>query len=102
MLNKLMISAIVALFLSAGQGLAAGQSEAVPSAHVAGDAVQLAQDASAFPIKPSEAALIAKNANPDGKVLSVKLLPSGQYAVTLKIGGNVVKVLVDATSGDLG
>lgn len=53
-------------------------------------------------IKPSEAALIAKNAYPDAKVLSVKLLPSGDYAVTLRVGGSVQRVLVNATTGALG
>jgi hypothetical protein len=60
---------------------------------------QFAQEDTGFPIRPSEAALIAKDANPDAKVLGVKLLPSGVYAVTLKIGGSVSRVLVDATSG---
>jgi uncharacterized membrane protein YkoI len=61
--------------------------------------IQLAEDASNYPIRPSEAAMIAKDANPDSKVLNVKLLPSGVYAVTLKVGGSVARVLVDATSG---
>jgi uncharacterized membrane protein YkoI len=32
-------------------------------------------------------------------VLKVRLLPSGVYAVTLKQGGNVSKVRVDARTG---
>ncbi len=63
--------------------------------------IQLAQDASQYPIAPSEAANLAKDANPGSKVLNVKLLPSGVYAVTLKNGGSVSKVMVDATSGSL-
>jgi hypothetical protein len=63
------------------------------------DLQQMVQEDTAYPIRPSEAALIAKDANPDAKVLGVKLLPSGVYAVTLKIGGSVSRVLVDATSG---
>ncbi len=64
--------------------------------------VNVVQDASKWPVKPSQAALIAQQANPGSIVLGVKLLPSGQYAVTLKTGGSVQKVLVDATSGSLG
>ncbi len=55
-----------------------------------------------WPIKPSQAALIAQDAYPGSIVLGVRLLPSGEYAVTLKTGGSVQKVLVDATSGRLG
>ena len=62
----------------------------------------VAQDAGKWPIKPSQAALIAQDAYPGSIVLGVKLLPSGQYAVTLKAGGSVQKVLVNATSGSLG
>ena len=64
--------------------------------------VNVAQDAAKWPIKPSQAALIAQDAHPGSIVLGVKLLPSGEYAVTLKTGGSVQKVLVDATSGSLG
>lgn len=60
----------------------------------------VAEDQGQFAIKPSEAALIAKNAYPDAKVLGVKFLPSGDYAVTLKVGGSVQRVLVNATSGE--
>ena len=63
---------------------------------------RLAQDAGKWPVKPSQAAIIAQDAYPGSIVLGVKLLPSGQYAVTLKIGGSVQKVLVDATSGATG
>jgi uncharacterized membrane protein YkoI len=61
--------------------------------------MQLAQDSSQYPIQPSEAANIARDSNPGSKVLNVKLLPSGVYAVTLKVGGSVSRVMVDATSG---
>jgi uncharacterized membrane protein YkoI len=63
--------------------------------------MQLADDNSNYPIQPSEAANIAKDANPGSKVLNVKLLPNGIYAVTLKIGGSVSRVMVDATSGSI-
>lgn len=63
--------------------------------------IQLAENASQYPIQPSEAANIALDANPDSKVLNVKLLPNGVYAVTLKSGGSVSRVMVDATSGTI-
>jgi uncharacterized membrane protein YkoI len=52
-------------------------------------------------VSPSQAASIAKRSWPGSKVLRVQLLPSGVYAVTLKQGGEVSRVLVDASSGDL-
>ncbi len=65
-------------------------------------AVKVVQDAANWPVKPSQAALIAQEAHPGSVVLSVKLLPSGEYAVTLKTGGSVQKVFVNATSGATG
>jgi uncharacterized membrane protein YkoI len=59
-------------------------------------------DTGAAAISPSQAASIAKRSWPGSKVLRVQLLPSGVYAVTLKQGGEVSRVMVDATSGDLG
>ncbi len=72
--------------------------------------VQLAQyagendgyDNGGYNISPSQAASIAKSTWPGAKVLRVQLLPSGVYAVTLKQGGEVSRVLVDATSGEVG
>jgi uncharacterized membrane protein YkoI len=52
-------------------------------------------------ISPSEAAYIAKGTWPGAKVLRVQLLPSGLYAVTLKQGGEVSRVLVDARTGNI-
>lgn len=63
--------------------------------------VQTAASSSDYPIKQAEAAMIAKSANPGSTVLSVKLLPSGIYAVTLKVGGSVRQVMVDATTGSI-
>ena len=54
-----------------------------------------------YAITPSQAASIAKRSWPGSKVLRVQLLPSGVYAVTLKQGGEVSRVLVDASSGSL-
>ena len=64
--------------------------------------LKMVQDSAKWPVKPSQAALIAQDAYPGSIVLGVRLLPSGEYAVTLKTGGSVQKVLVDATSGRLG
>ena len=61
--------------------------------------IQLVEDVGEFPIAPSQAAVIARDSVPGSKVLNVKLLPSGVYAVTLKVGGSVTRVMVDATSG---
>lgn len=63
---------------------------------------KVVEDAADWPVKPSQAALIAQEANPGSVVLSVKLLPSGEYAVTLKTRGSVQKVFVNATSGATG
>ena len=63
---------------------------------------RIAEEAAKWPVRPSQAAIIAQEAHPGSIVLGVKLLPSGQYAVTLRIGGSVQKVLVDATSGATG
>lgn len=54
-----------------------------------------------YSISARDAAGIAKDANPGSKVLKVQLLPSGFYAVTLKQGGEVSRVMVDATSGSI-
>jgi Peptidase propeptide and YPEB domain len=54
-----------------------------------------------YPVTESQAAYIAQQNYPEAKVLKVKLLQSGVYAVTLKDGGNVSRVLVDATSGEI-
>jgi hypothetical protein len=87
---------VLACTLSLFMGVSAPVQAAVPAPS---GLIQLAQDAEQYPIRPSEAAMIAKDANPDAKVLGVKLLPSGVYAVTLKVGGSVTRVMVDATSG---
>jgi uncharacterized membrane protein YkoI len=50
-------------------------------------------------ISPAEAADIAEQAMPGFRVIRVKLLPSGVYAVTLKANGEVQRVMVDAETG---
>lgn len=50
-------------------------------------------------IRPSQAAAIAKGQVPYSKVVKVKLLPSGDYAVTLVADGNVTRVIVNGQDG---
>ena len=49
----------------------------------------------------ADQARIARQAMPGAKVLNVKLLPSGIYAVTLRGGGRLTRVMVDGRSGDI-
>ena len=77
-----------------GFGFSPAQAQRFPQ-HI----VQMVEDTGQFPVPPSEAAMIAKDSVPGSKVLNVKLLPSGVYAVTLKVGGSVTRVMVDATTG---
>ena len=58
-----------------------------------------AEDQSRWPIKPSEAALIAQRSVPGAVVLNVRPLPGGQYVVTLRAGNNVLRVTVNAMNG---
>jgi hypothetical protein len=52
-------------------------------------------------IKPSQAAAIAQRAMPDAKVIGVKLLPSGNYAVTLRTASAVARVTVSGNDGSI-
>jgi uncharacterized membrane protein YkoI len=52
-------------------------------------------------ITPSEAAAIAQDAVPGAKVLKVKLLSSGDYAVTLRVKGSVMRVMVNSQDGSI-
>ncbi len=52
-------------------------------------------------IKPSQAAAIAKRSIPNSTVVGVKLLPSGDYAVTLRANNAVARVTVDGSSGSI-
>lgn len=52
-------------------------------------------------IRPRQAARIARDMVPGSKVLNVKLLPSGVYAVTLRGDGKLTRVMVDGRSGDI-
>jgi uncharacterized membrane protein YkoI len=52
-------------------------------------------------ISPSQAAAIALRQLPGAKVVGVKLLPRGAYAVTLKSASKVARVMVDASDGSI-
>jgi hypothetical protein len=52
-------------------------------------------------LTPSDAAGIAQDAVPGSRVLKVKLLPSGDYAVTVKVKGSVVRVVVSGVDGSI-
>jgi hypothetical protein len=50
-------------------------------------------------IRPRQAAAIARDAYPGTRVLRVRLLPNGIYAVTLRGQGRLVRVMVDGRTG---
>ena len=50
-------------------------------------------------IRPSQAAAIAQAQVPNSKVIKLRLLPSGIYAVTLVADGNVTKVFINGQDG---
>jgi uncharacterized membrane protein YkoI len=62
---------------------------------------QLAQQDQDTGIPPSEAAAIARDQVPGAKVVGVKLLSNGWYAVTLRAKGSVTRVMVNAQDGSV-
>jgi hypothetical protein len=62
---------------------------------------QLAQQDQDIGIRPSEAAAIARDVVPGARVVGVKLLSNGYYAVTLRTKGSVTRVLVNAQDGSV-
>jgi hypothetical protein len=52
-------------------------------------------------IKPSQAAAIAQAQVPYSKVVKVRLLPRGDYAVTLVAEGNVTRIFIDGQDGSV-
>jgi uncharacterized membrane protein YkoI len=65
------------------------------------DREQLAQQEQDSGIPPSEAAAIARDQVPGAKVVGVKLLSNGWYAVTLRAKGSVTRVMVNAQDGSV-
>jgi uncharacterized membrane protein YkoI len=83
-------------------GMPAVDNSVSPSLHMyeGGQAkVQLAQDYDSSGISAADAADIASQAYPGYRVIKVKYLNSGVYAVTLKANGNVERVMVRASDG---
>ena len=64
-----------------------------------GRTITVADDQSRWPIKPSEAVIIAQRSMPGAVVLNVSPLPGGQYVVTLRAGNKVLRVTVNAMDG---
>jgi hypothetical protein len=62
---------------------------------------QLAQQDGDFGITPSDAAAIASEAVPGARVVGVRLLSNGYYAVTLRAKGSVTRVMVNARDGSI-
>ena len=52
-------------------------------------------------VSPSQAAAIAQGQVPGAKVVGVKLLPSGNYAVTLKTDSSVARITVSGADGSV-
>jgi hypothetical protein len=50
-------------------------------------------------IKPAQAAAIAQRAMPGAKVVGVKRLPDGNYAVTLRTESDVSRIMIDGQTG---
>jgi DNA gyrase inhibitor GyrI len=51
-------------------------------------------------IKPSQALIIAQRLVPNSKAVGVKLLPGGNYAVTLKSNDRALRLIIDGNSGE--
>lgn len=51
-------------------------------------------------IKPSQAVIIALRTVPGSKAIGVKLLPGGNYAVTVKRKRDVQRVIVNGVTGE--
>src|SRR5262245_17180999 len=50
-------------------------------------------------IKPSQALIIAQRLVPDPKGIGVKLLPGGDYSVTLRRDNQLQRVIIDGDTG---
>ena len=50
-------------------------------------------------IKPSQALIIAQRLMPNSKGIGVKLLPGGNYAVTLRRNNTLRRVIIDGDTG---
>ncbi len=80
---------------------AAAQSQLDPDIFVDDPAAFQEAQAAEPQLTPSDAAGIAQDAVPGSRVLKVKLLPNGDYAVTLKVKGSVMRVVVSGVDGSI-
>ncbi|MGE3871785.1 MAG: hypothetical protein AB7F74_02395 [Parvibaculaceae bacterium] len=114
MRRALAIAASVALMLAAGETALTQtpnlqpqprlQMQIQPKFQVQPKLQQRAQQPTRPPnlplIKPSQAIIIAQRFVPNSKAVGVKLLPGGNYAVTLKRSDRVVqRVIVEGDTG---
>ncbi len=93
------VLAIVLLLLAASEPAAAGQADQLRPA----EAVRTAQQGNERVIPPSMALSIALGYSPGSQGLDVTLVERGRpmYAVKLKTGNRVHRVLVDALTGQI-
>ena len=93
MRRALAIAASVALMLAAGDPAMTQTPNARPQPQQPGRSPNLPL------IKPSQALIIAQRLVPDSKGIDVRLLPGGDYAVTLKHKDQVQRVIIDGDTG---
>ena len=110
MRRALTIAASVALMLAAGE-LALSQTPTLQMQHriqvqpkfqlpKIAPRIQAPNRPPSLPlIKPSQALIIAQRLMPNSKGIGVKLLPSGNYAVTLRRNNTLRRVIIDGDTG---
>jgi hypothetical protein len=109
MRRALTIAACVAMMLAAGE-LALSQTQNLQIQRVPVQPkfqlpklvprVQAPKRAPSLPlIKPSQALIIAQRLLPNSKGIGVKLLPSGNYAVTLRQNDRLQRMIIDGDTG---
>jgi uncharacterized membrane protein YkoI len=104
MRRALAMAAFAAMMLAAGEP-AMTQTPKVQLQQIQPKIQQRNQAPSRLPnmplIKPGQALMIALRAVPNSKAVGVKLLPGGNYAVTLRQNNRVRRVIVDSDTGAL-
>jgi uncharacterized membrane protein YkoI len=100
-LGVLLLALLAGLHTAAAQG--GSQSHAGDVVHVAQTVQRLAQQSDGQLIAPSMALSLALRYSPGSKGLDVTLMQGGRpvYAVKLKTGNRVHRVLVDARTGQI-
>ncbi len=98
MRRALAIAASVAMILAAGNP-AMTQTPNLELQHMQYRVQQQSRPPNLPLIKPSQALIIAQRLVPDSKGIDVRLLPGGNYAVTLKHKNQVQRVIIDGDTG---